>query len=248
MRTSNPALNQSIMMQEAAYGGEEAMTIGGAVRKTGILLVLNVIAASYVWSLFMATANVGGWMLLGGIGGIIVALLTIFNQKIAAFTAPLYAVFQGLFLGGISALFETQFPGFVIQAVGLTFGTLFFLLFLYQAGVIRATDKFMRGLLAATGAICLVYLVSFILGLFSINIPYIHSAGPIGIFFSLAVVVIAALNLVLDFSLVEQAADAGAPKYMEWYSAFSLMVTLIWLYLEILNLLAKLQQSQNQNR
>jgi len=244
MRTSNPALTQSIMMKEAAYGGAEAMSIGGAVRKTGVLLLLNIAAAFHVWNLFIATANVGGWMLLGGLGGFIVALITIFNRKLSGVTAPIYAILQGFFLGGISALFETQYPGIVIQAVGLTFGTLFFLLFLYQAGIIRATDKFVRGILAATGAVFAIYLVSFILGLFGVNMPYIHSAGPVGILFSLAVVVIAALNLVLDFDLIERAAESGAPKYMEWYSAFALLVTLIWLYLEMLRLLSKIQQSR----
>lgn len=245
MKTSNPALQQSLLMKDALSASpSEVMSIGGAVRKTGVLLILNIAAAFHVWNLYWSTGYVGRWMLLGGLGGFIVAIITIFNQKLSPVTAPLYAILQGLFLGGISAVFDKQYPGIVIQAVGLTFGTLFFLLFLYQAGIIRATDRFHRGVLAATGAVLGVYIVSMLLNFFGAEVPHIHSAGPIGILFSLVVVVIAALNLVIDFDIIERAAFARAPKYMEWYSAFSLMVTLIWLYLEILRLLSKINQGK----
>jgi uncharacterized YccA/Bax inhibitor family protein len=165
----------------------------------------------------------------------------VFKKNWAIVTAPLYAVLEGLVLGGLSATFEARFPGIVIQAVGLTFGTLFALLLAYKSGVIKATENFKLGVVAATGGIALVYLAGFVLGFFGVSIPYIHGSGTIGILFSLVVVVIAALNLVLDFDFIESGAASGAPKYMEWYAAFGLLVTLIWLYLEILRLLAKLR-------
>jgi uncharacterized YccA/Bax inhibitor family protein len=175
------------------------------------------------------------------IGGLIAALVTIFKKSWAGITTPLYALFEGLVLGGLSAIFEAQFPGIVLQAVGLTFGTLFCLLLAYSTRLIRATENFKLGVVAATGAIALIYLASFVLRLFGINIPYIHDGGLIGIAFSLFVVVVAALNLVLDFDFIESGAANGAPKYMEWYGAFGLMVTLIWLYIEMLRLLSKLR-------
>ncbi|MGA8570889.1 MAG: Bax inhibitor-1/YccA family protein, partial [Desulfobaccales bacterium] len=162
----------------------------------------------------------------------------------AGVTAPLYALLEGLFIGGISAIADAQYPGIVIQAVGLTFGTCLALLLAYKSGMIRASEGFKRGIVAATGGIVLFYLVSFILGLFGVRMPLIYGAGPVGIIFSLIVVTIAALNLVLDFDFIEQGTLQGAPKYMEWYGAFALMVTLIWLYLEILNLLMKLRSRE----
>jgi uncharacterized YccA/Bax inhibitor family protein len=156
-------------------------------------------------------------------------------------TAPVYAVLEGLFLGGISAFYEAQFQGIVIQAVGLTFGTLAALLLAYKSGMIRATENFKLGVAAATGGIMLVYLVSLGMSFFGMRMPYLHESGPLGIGISVFIVVIAALNLVLDFDFIEQGAAQGAPKYMEWYAAFGLLVTLIWLYLEILRLLSKLR-------
>ena len=169
------------------------------------------------------------------------ALVTIFVKKASPYTAPLYALCEGLVLGGISAFYEVKFPGIVVQAVGLTFGTLFCLLAAYKSGLIRATENFKLGVVAATGGIALVYLASIVLGFFDIRIPMIHESGIVGIGFSLFVVVIAALNLVLDFDFIETGVEQGAPKYMEWYGAFGLMVTLVWLYVEFLRLLAKLQ-------
>jgi uncharacterized YccA/Bax inhibitor family protein len=171
----------------------------------------------------------------------VTALVIVFKKVWAPFLTPVYAVCQGLALGGISAFYEAQFPGIVINAVALTFGTLGVLLLAYKSGLVRATENFKLGLFAATGAIALIYLVSFVLRLFGKNIPYIHDSGLIGIGFSLFVVVIAALNLVLDFDFIEKGSAVGAPKYMEWVGAFGLLVTLIWLYLEFLRLLAKLQ-------
>ena len=177
----------------------------------------------------------------GGIGGLILALVTVFKREWSGFTAPAYAVCEGLVLGGISAIFELKFPGIVMQAVALTFGTLFCLLMAYKTGLIRVTEKFRLGVFVATAAIALVYLVSFVLGFFNLQVPFMVGSGLVSIGFSLFVVGIASLNLVLDFDFIEHGAEAGAPKYMEWYGAFGLMVTLVWLYIEILQLLAKLR-------
>ena len=181
------------------------------------------------------------FMLIGGLGGFVLAMVTVFKKTWAPVTAPAYALVEGLFLGAISSMFEARFPGIVMQAVMLTFGTLFALLLAYRSGLIKATENFKLGVAAATGGIFLLYLVSFGMSLFGKNIPYIHESGLIGIGFSLFVVVVAALNLVLDFDFIETGVEQRAPKYMEWYAAFGLMVTLVWLYVEFLRLLSKLQ-------
>jgi len=180
-------------------------------------------------------------LLVGGIGGFIFALITMFKKTWAPVTAPIYALLEGLVLGGISAMFEMRYHGIAIQAVSLTFGTMFALLLAYRSGLIPVTQNFKLGIIAATGGIAIFYLAQIVLGLFGIHFTTINGSGPIGIAFSVFVVIVAALNLVLDFDFIESAAAAGAPKYMEWYGAFGLMVTLIWLYLEILRLLSKLR-------
>jgi len=245
MRTANPALNAETF-KNLAYGAdrENAMTIQGTVNKTGILLTLTLIAAAWTWNKFFASGtpeSVAPWTMIGAFGGFIVALVTVFKKTWSSVTAPVYAVLEGLFLGGISATFEARFPGIVIQAVGLTFGTLLCLLMAYRSGLIKATENFKLGVISATGAIALFYLVTMILGFFGIRMPFIHESGVIGIGLSVFIVIIAALNLVLDFDFIEQGSVTGVPKYMEWYAAFGLMVTLIWLYLEILRLLSKLR-------
>ncbi len=245
MRTANPALNSKTFQGYTSRAGtEDSMTIQGTVNKTAMMLCCLLITAGWVWNMFYSSGNSGAvmpWMMGGAIGGFIVALITVFKKTAAPITAPIYALLEGLFIGGISSIFEAQYPGIVIQAVGLTFGTLFALLFAYKSGLIRATENFKLGVVAATGGIALIYLASMILGFFGIQIPFIHDSGPFGIIFSLVVVVIAALNLVLDFDFIEQGAEHGAPKFMEWYAAFGLIVTLVWLYIEILRLLAKLR-------
>jgi len=244
MRTANPALNANTFERyDTTARAQGVMTINGTVHKAALLVMLVLISASYVWKMAFeqGAGAVSGLLLIGVIGGFIAALVTIFKKQWAAVTAPVYALLEGLFLGGISAIFEARFPGIVIQAVALTFGTLFALLFAYRSGIIKATENFKLGVFAATGGIAVVYLLSMVLGFFGVNIPLIHGSGPVGILFSLFVVVIAALNLVLDFDFIEQGAEHGAPKFMEWYAAFGLIVTLVWLYLEILRLLAKLQ-------
>ncbi len=243
MRTSNPALNEKAFKGQVAFS--EAMTLQGTVNKTGFLLLCVVATAAWTWGLSRSPVPGAAipWMMGGLFGGFIVALVTIFKQNWAPFTAPIYALLEGLALGGISAIFESTYHGVAIQAVGLTFGTLFVMLLAYKTGMIRATQGFKLGVIAATGGIAIFYLVEMVLGgFFHVQVPAINGSGAVGIGFSLFVVVIAALNLVLDFDMIETGVQGGAPKYMEWYGAFGLMVTLIWLYLEILRLLGKMRR------
>jgi uncharacterized YccA/Bax inhibitor family protein len=243
MRTSNPTLSEKVF-DRAGYGSGNTMTINGTVNKVGILLLLVLVPAAYMWNQVMTAwepSQALGPALLGGIGGFVVALVTIFKKNWAPVTAPLYALLEGLFLGGISATYNIRFEGLPMQAVALTFGTLAVLLLAYRTGLVRATENFKLGVVAATGGIAMLYMVSIVMSFFGTRIPFIHEAGLFGIGFSLFVVVIAALNLVLDFDFIEKGSEMGAPKYMEWYAAFGLLVTLVWLYLEILRLLSKLQ-------
>jgi len=251
MRTSNPALSGGGAFRDAgvAYGGE-SMTVSGAVNKTGILVILCVATAAWTWNRFFgapaeeAAQAVALPIMAGGIGGFIVAMVTIFKKEWAGITAPLYALLEGLVLGGVSAMLELRFHGIAIQAVALTFGVLVAMLLAYRSGLIKVTDKLRLGIVAATGGIAVFYFLQFILGFFGVHFTMINGATPIGIGFSLLVVAIAALNLVLDFDLIENGARYGAPKYMEWYSAFALMITLVWLYFEILRLLSKMRSRQ----
>ncbi len=249
-KSSNPVFGKSVFEKAQAGVQENRMTIEGTANKTGLMLLIVLFAALFTWRKFFgafdfsstesAMALVAPWMIGGAIGGLITAIVTVFKPRIANITAPIYALLEGLFLGGISALFESMYPGLVMRAVALTFGVFITLLLLYRSGKIRATGKFKMGVMAATGGIFLVYLISFIAGLFGANFGFLYGNSNFSIGFSLVVVVIAALNLILDFDFIEKGAASGAPKYMEWYGAFGLMVTLIWLYLEILRLLAKL--------
>lgn len=243
-QSSNPTLKESTFERQQAYGIGQTMTTAGTVNKTGILLLCVVATAVFTWGQFRESGDPSTampYLLVGLIGGFILALVTIFRKMWAPVTAPAYALFEGLVLGGLSAMFEARFPGIAVQAVGLTFGTLVCMLLAYRSGVVKATENFKLGVFAATGGIAMLYLVTMVLGFFGVGVPAIYGAGPIGIAFSVFVVAIAALNLVLDFDLIEQGAAQGAPKYMEWYGAFALMVTLIWLYMEILRLLSKLR-------
>jgi uncharacterized YccA/Bax inhibitor family protein len=188
-----------------------------------------------------AGVPVQGYLWGGLLGGFAVALITIFKPNLSPLTAPVYAALEGLALGAISAIAEARYPGIVIQAVALTFGTLFALLIAYRSRLIPVTQNFRLGIVAATGGIAIFYLVAIGLSFWGVRIPFLHEGSALGIGFSVFVVVIAALNLVLDFDFIEKGAEHGAPKFMEWYGAFGLMVTLIWLYLEILRLLSKLR-------
>ncbi|NLB14755.1 MAG: Bax inhibitor-1/YccA family protein [Gammaproteobacteria bacterium] len=249
MRSGNPVLSDSTFLDLGSGAvlsrPADAMTLNGTIAKTGFLLFLTVLTAAFAWSQSISpagpTAAAPIYMWGGVIGGLIVAFITIFKKQWSPVTAPLYALLEGFFLGAISAVFAHLYEGIVMQAVMLTFGTLFAMLFAYRSGMIKVTQKFRAGVVAATGGIMLIYLATIGLGFFGINIPYIHESGLIGIGFSLFVVVIAAMNLVLDFDLIETGVSHGAPKYMEWFGGFALLVTLIWLYVEFLRLLAKLQ-------
>ena len=252
MRSGNPALSENTFLDlgsgTVVRGDAGAMTLNGTVNKTALLLVLCLAGALFSWSqfaAFKAEGNLGAIMPYvwgGAIGGFVVALITIFKKEWAMFTAPVYAVLEGLFLGAASAMFEVRYPGIVLQAVGLTFGTLAALLLAYRSGLIKATENFKLGVVAATGGIALLYLAQLGMNLFGFHgMSFINGSSTIGIVFSVGVVIVAALNLVLDFDFIEKGVEQGAPKYMEWYAAFGLLVTLVWLYLEILRLLSKLQ-------
>ena len=244
LRSGNPTLNAKTFSGFDMIS-EQSMTISGTVYKTAFSLLLLMTASLFTWNLPAGDPRSGGLMMIGMLGGFILALVTIFKQHLAKYTVPAYAILQGLALGGISKFFETMYPGIVTQAVMLTFGTLGALLLAYVSGLIKPTENFKLGIIAATGGIAFVYLISWILSWFSVSVPLIHSNSNMGILFSIGVVIIAALNLVLDFDFIEEGSEKGAPKYMEWYGAFGLMVTLIWLYLEILRLLAKLSSRRN---
>jgi uncharacterized YccA/Bax inhibitor family protein len=250
IKTSNPALGENTfrdvarMQYDGAIDAAARMTLSGTVNKTAILLLCALATAAWTWHTFMQTkdpASVAGMLMIGLLGGLVIAFVTVFKRQWAPVTAPIYSLLQGLVLGGVSAVFEVRYPGIAFQAVGLTFGTLFALLLVYKAGLIRVTRTFMLGVTAATGGIMLFYFAQMILSFFHINFfNSVYGNSAIGIGFSLFVVAIAALNLVLDFNFIEQGVASGAPKYMEWYAAFGIMVTLVWLYLEMLRLLSKL--------
>ena len=249
-KTSNPALGQNTFSNLAAQPGslidvQDRMTLNGTVNKTGILLICSIATAAWTWHMFLPErdiTNVAPLMMIGLIGGFIVAMVTTFKKQWSPVTAPIYALLEGLVLGGLSAMLELRYPGIAIQAVSLTFGTLFVLLIAYRSGWIQVTQKFRLGVIAATGGIFVFYMLEMILGFFGVQFMSVNGNGVIGIGFSLIVVAIAALNLVLDFDFIEQGVQYGAPRYMEWYGAFGLLVTLVWLYMEILRLLSKIRQ------
>jgi uncharacterized YccA/Bax inhibitor family protein len=244
MRTSNPALKDEYFRRDAAALGEGVMTMQGTTTKSFLLVLLAVFSAAFTWREYLS-GNSGILMpaiLVGGIGGFIVAMVTVFKPRLAPITAPFYAVLEGLLLGAISARYQAQWAGLPMQAVGLTFMVFLAMLIVYRTRIIKVTEKFRFGVVAATGGIMLFYLLSIVLSFVGVQIPLVHGSGIIGIGFSLVVVGVAALNLVLDFDLIENGVKAQAPKYMEWYGAFALLVTLVWLYLEMLRLLSKLQR------
>jgi len=262
MRTSNPAFRESVFRQASQdlANSSGAMTIQGTAIKSMVLVGILLVTAIFTWTKALAPAStsevavstqaaINGsaipFVLGGAFGGFILAMITSFVPRVSPYTAPLYAAAEGLFLGGISAIYEGMYSGIVFQAVALTIGTLILLLSVYATGLVRVTEGFKAGVIAATGAICLVYLASMFLGFFGISIPYIHSGGLIGIGFSVFVVIIASLNLVLDFDMISNYSQRGAPKYMEWYCGFGLLVTLVWLYLEVLRLLSKLSDRRS---
>ena len=235
LRSGNPVLSKSTFSKTGSIS--EKMTINGTVNKTAISLLL-LVGTGY---LTFTTINPG--LIIGcGIGGFIIAIITVFKKEWAPITVPIYAILEGGLLGGVSFMYNSLYDGIVTNAIFLTVGILLSLLIAYRSGYIKATENFKLGVFAATGGIAIVYLINFIMSFFgsSMGVMQIDNASPMSIGFSAIVVIIAALNLVLDFDFIEEGAEKGAPKYMEWYGAFGLLVTLIWLYLEILRLLAKL--------
>lgn len=240
IKTGNPALSEKTF--EGLGASDNPMTLPGTINKTAILLALVLIGAGWVWNQYFATHQtdeVIPYLLIGSLGGLVMALVTTFKKTAAPYTAPIYALFEGLAIGGTSALYDSQQPGIALQAVGLTISTMLCMLAAYRFQLIKVTDNFRMGVAAATGGILMLYLVDLILMFFGHPVAMIHQGGTWGIVFSLFVVCIAALNLVMDFDFIAQGVAQRSPKYMEWYSAFGLVVTLIWLYLEILRLLAK---------
>lgn len=246
MRTANPALNSSTFetFDSLSIERSNAMTLQGTTTKTAMLLVLLTASAGYSWMELRGAGGIQGVM-PQFIGGLVVSLIAgvmlWFKREWAAILAPVYAVAEGLVLGVLSAAFETRFQGIVFQAVCLTFGTLFSLLTAYRTGLIKPTENFKLGVFAATGAVALLYLVNMIMHFAGVGgIGFLHNSSWMSIGISGVIVVIAALNLVLDFDFIEEGVQHGAPKYMEWYAGYGLLVTLVWLYVEILRLLSKL--------
>ncbi len=242
-RSGNPTLSERVFANQPrpAYG-EERMTLQGSINKAFLLLVVLLAGAFWPWSQYLTTGDVSivsSSVMIGAFGGLILGMIISFKANLAPYLALPYAALEGLALGGISALLEARYPGIALQAVGLTFAVLAVMLVAYKLGLIRATERFRAVVIAATGAIALVYLVSMVLSLFHVAVPVLNSASPLGIIVSLVIVGVAALNLILDFDFIESGASYGAPRYMEWYAAFGLLVPMVWLYMEILRLLSK---------
>jgi len=249
-QSGNPTLSEKIFSRSAAQVSGETMTVRGAINKFGFLLLMVIAGAAFVWhqyyakiALVDAQQSVGTYIMVGVFGGLICALAIIFKPTWAPYLSPAYGLLEGLFLGGISAVlndaFSEKYPDLILQAVGLTFGVAIAMFLLYNFRIIKPTEKFRSVIVSATMGIAIFYLLTLVLGWFNVNVSFMYDSSPLGIGISLFVVAIAALNLILDFDMIERGADAGAPKFMEWYGAFGLLVTMVWLYLEILKLLAR---------
>lgn len=238
MESHNPVMTEKAYQAAKQQSGPvsyegESMTVTGAVNKTLLLSLLLVVTAAYAF-----TAG-SSWMMWGGaIGGLIVVLIAAFRPQYSPILAPVYAALEGLFVGAVSAIYASLFDGIIFQAVTLTLALLFVMLFIYKAGIIKVTEKFRSGVIMATGAILVFYLLNFVLSLFGVNMPYLHEGGWVSIGISLVIVGVASLNLLLDFDNFEKGEAYGAPAYMEWFSAMGLLVTLVWLYIEMLRLIA----------
>jgi uncharacterized YccA/Bax inhibitor family protein len=241
-KSGNPTLSEKVFQRSMATDYTERMTLRGTLNKFGFMLLMLMGTAYYAWKEFAGGGNVNMLMWTGLIGGF--ALVIMFKKEWAPYLAPAYALMEGLFLGSISAMynyaFATKAPDLIMNAVGLTFGTAIAMYLLYTFKIIKATERFKSIIFTATAGIAVFYLITMVLGFFGVHMAFLHEGSLMGIGFSLVVVAIAALNLILDFDMIEQATAAGAPKSMEWYGAFGLMVTIVWLYLEILRLLSKL--------
>lgn len=248
--SGNPTLSEKIFNRslEANAG---VMTVRGSIAKFGFLVLMVIGGASYTWHLYNSYQDqqMTTLMWVGAIGGLISALIMSFKPTTARYLAPVYGLLEGFFIGAISAIlnnaFKAKYPGIVMQAVGLTMGVALAMFLLYNFRVIRATEKFKAIVFSATLGIALFYLITWILSMFHVNLPFMYNSSPLGIGISLFVVAIAALNLILDFDMIERGAEMGAPKYMEWYGAFGLLVTIVWLYIEILKLLSRLANNRS---
>jgi uncharacterized YccA/Bax inhibitor family protein len=244
LKSGNPTLSTKSFEKTLVTNDSEVMTERGTMNKFFMLCLLVIASASFTWSAFFQGKDVTSWMWMSAIGGFIIALVTVFKPIWAPITAPLYALVEGVFVGAISAQFSNAFdkiaPGIIMQAVGLTFGVVISMFFLYRFGIIKATQRFRSIVMTATMGIGIFYLLAMGLRFFGVEMAFIHEGSTLGIVFSLVVVGVAALNLILDFDMIDNGVAMGAPKYMEWYGAFGLIVTIVWLYLEILRLLGKL--------
>jgi uncharacterized YccA/Bax inhibitor family protein len=244
LKSGNPALSEKIFQNTIAVPGAEVMTERGTLNKFFFLFLMVMASASFTWKAFYEGKDIMGWMIGAAIGGLILAFVMAFRRPWSPYLAPAYGLLEGVFVGGISAIYNNAFaktaPGIVTQAVLLTFGVVLAMFALYRFRIIKVTEKLRSVILIATAGILVFYLLAWILRMFRIDIALIHEGTSLGIIFSLVVVTVAALNLLLDFDMIEQGAKMGAPKYMEWYGAFGLLVTIVWLYLEILRLLSKL--------
>lgn len=250
-QSGNPTLTEKIFSKSIDRSNQGVMTVRGAINKFGFLMLMVIAGAAYTWNLYdsFKIPTMQTFMMVGAFGGMITAFVIIFKPKWAGYLSPLYGLLEGFFIGGISALvnaaFAQKYPGIVLQAVGLTFGVALAMFLLYNFRIIKATQKFKSIIIASTLGIGIFYLITLVLSMFHVNMPFMYNASPLGIGISLFVVAIAALNLILDFDMIEQGAEMGAPKYMEWYGAFGLLITIVWLYIEMLKLLSRIASSRS---
>lgn len=242
--SNNPVLGEKTFQEASHTQYSEAMTLRGTTAKMGFLLALVLAAAVYSWGQFASGFNITPFVWGGAIGGFVIALIITFKKEWAGYLSPAYAIAEGLFLGAISAVYSNLYDGIVLQAVGLTIGVFIAMLVLYQAKIIRATERFKSVMYTAVAGIAIFYLIAFVVRMFGMDIPFLHEGSMLGIGFSIVVTAVAALMLIINFDMIENGIAQGAPKYFEWYAAFALMVTLVWLYLEILRLLSKLSSSK----
>lgn len=242
--SSNPTLTEKSFNRSMGVPGSGTMTFGGTLNKFGFLFLMVMATAFYIWNEASVGNSIQGYMMGGMVGGLIVAIVLMFKPQLAQYLAPAYALLEGLVIGGISSIYNDAFsavaPGIVTQAVILTFGTAIAMYLLYTFRIIRVTERFRSIMFAAIGGIALFYLITFVLSLFGVQVTGLHNGSMLSIGISIAITAIAALSLLLDFDRIEQGSAMGAPKYMEWYCAFGLLVTLVWLYIEILRLLGNL--------
>ena len=243
-RTSNPILKEKNFRDAEFSTTGKTMTMNGTMNKALLMLLVLSVSASYVWHKVAAgdTNSILPLMIFGIFGSLAIVLYTVFTRKVNAVTSISYSLFEGLMIGGFSALLNMRYPGIVMQAITITFGIAFSMFALYRFGFIQVTDKFRMGVMGATSGIFVVYMLSMLLGFFGIQIPFMHSSGMFGIGFNLFVIGIASMNLVLDFDFIDRAIRSNAPERMEWMGAFGLMVTLVWLYIEVLKLLSRLNR------